>query len=317
MSDIDIIVTETVAVEIPINQSATVIEVLSSAPGPKGDDGDVGPIGPAGPSGPAGPAGPAGVGIPTGGDEGQILVKNSSTNYDTAWIDNYANWTSQLKHEVKLSQSISKGQAVYVSSADGTNMIVTKASNISEATSSKTLGLLEASGNVNNKVKVITEGLISGLNTNSANPGDPVWLGTDGNLIFGLTNKPQAPNHLVFIGIVTRKNINNGEIFVKVQNGFELKELHDVSAQEPLNNDVLTYESASGLWKPTKVSLKYEHIQQVANTTWNVTHNLGYMPSVTIIDSGGNEVESHIIYNNENTLTLQFTVQCSGVAYLS
>jgi len=212
---------------------------------------------------------------------------------------------------------MTKGQAVYVSSADGTNMIVTKASNISESTSSKTLGLIEASGNTNDKVKVVTEGLISGLNTNLANSGDPVWLGIDGNLIFGLSNKPYAPNHLVFIGIVTRKNINNGEIFVKVQNGFELKELHDVSAQTPLNNDVLTYETASGLWKPTKVALKYEHNQQVANTSWSITHNLGYMPSVTIIDSGGNEVECQIIYNNENSITLQFTAQCSGVAYLS
>ncbi|MFN9951681.1 MAG: hypothetical protein ACK55I_01165, partial [bacterium] len=28
--------------------------------------------------------------LPTGGSEGQILAKNSATNYDTAWIDNYA-----------------------------------------------------------------------------------------------------------------------------------------------------------------------------------------------------------------------------------
>jgi len=49
---------------------------------------------------------------------------------------------SVLKHQVKLGEAIAKGQAVYVSSSDGTNMIVSKASNASEATSSKTLGLL-------------------------------------------------------------------------------------------------------------------------------------------------------------------------------
>lgn len=35
--------------------------------------------------GPQGPAGPAGQGVPTGGTAGQVLTKNSSTNYDTLW----------------------------------------------------------------------------------------------------------------------------------------------------------------------------------------------------------------------------------------
>lgn len=42
--------------------------------------------GPAGPTGATGPTGPTGAGVPTGGTTGQILAKNSSTNYDTAWI---------------------------------------------------------------------------------------------------------------------------------------------------------------------------------------------------------------------------------------
>jgi hypothetical protein len=214
---------------------------LQGATGPTGAQGDVGATGSTGATGPTGaastvtgPTGPAGsvgatgatgAGMPTGGEAGQILAKDTATNYDFIWIDNYANWTSQLKHEVKLGEAIAKGQAVYVSSADGTNMVVSKASNASEPTSSKTLGLLESGGNTNAKVKVITEGLLSGLNTGSAVDGDPVWLGTSGNLIYGLLNKPVAPAHLVFIGIVTRAQQNNGEIFVKVQNGFELEEL--------------------------------------------------------------------------------------------
>jgi hypothetical protein len=35
-----------------------------------------------------GPQGPAGPGVPMGGTSGQILAKNSSTNYDTLWINN-------------------------------------------------------------------------------------------------------------------------------------------------------------------------------------------------------------------------------------
>lgn len=44
-------------------------------------------VGPQGPKGPAGPQGPAGQGIPTGGTTGQVLVKNSDTDYDTSWAD--------------------------------------------------------------------------------------------------------------------------------------------------------------------------------------------------------------------------------------
>ena len=162
-----------------------------------------------------------------------------------------ATYTSTLKHIVKAGLSINKGQAVYVSSADGTNMIVSKASNVSESTSSKTMGLLETTLSTNGQGYVITEGLLAGLNTNSANVGDPVWLGVDGDLIYGLANKPYAPAHLVFIGVVTRKNTNNGEIFVKPQNGFELKEIHDIDliSNAPKNNDVLTYNSTSSLWE--------------------------------------------------------------------
>lgn len=38
-----------------------------------------------GAQGPQGIQGPAGEGIPTGGNENNILVKNSPTNYDTSW----------------------------------------------------------------------------------------------------------------------------------------------------------------------------------------------------------------------------------------
>jgi hypothetical protein len=157
--------------------------------------------------------------------------------------------SSVLRHQVKLGEAINKGQAVYVSSADGTNMIVSKASNVTDLTSSKTLGLIETSGVTNDQVNVVTEGLLAGLDTSTATAGDPVWLGTNGNLIFGLVNKPSAPAHLVFIGVVTRVQSVNGEIFVKVQNGFEMEELHNVAISSIANKNLLMYEAATSLWK--------------------------------------------------------------------
>ena len=189
-------------------------------------------------------------GLPAGGTAGQILSKIDSTNFNAQWVNEApaASYTSTIKHKVKLGLAIAKGQAVYVSSADGTNMIVSKASNTSESTSSKTMGLLETGGATNAQVNVVTEGLLAGLNTSTAVIGDPVWLGTAGNLIYGLTNKPYAPAHLVFIGIVTRVSATVGEIFVKVQNGFELKEIHDVDliTTTPINGHLLGYNGT--LW---------------------------------------------------------------------
>lgn len=158
--------------------------------------------------------------------------------------------TSTVKHLVKLSENIAKGQAVYITGADGTNMIVSKADYSNESTSSKTIGLIETTGITNDIVNVITEGLLAGLDTTAAGAvGDPVWLGDGGNLIYGVINKPFAPNNLVFIGIVTRKNLNNGEIFVKVQNGFELEELHDVDliTSAPTIGEFLRFDGS--LWK--------------------------------------------------------------------
>lgn len=156
---------------------------------------------------------------------------------------------SKLQHEVKYAENITKGQVVYVSGANGTNMLVSKASNNTEITSSKTMGLVDATGVTNDVNNVITEGLLSGLNTSTATIGDAVWLGTNGNLLFGLANKPVAPAHMVFIGIVTRVSSTNGEIFIKVQNGFELNELHDVLITSKTQSDVVYYDAESGLWK--------------------------------------------------------------------
>ncbi len=172
---------------------------------------------------------------------------------------------STVQHDVKYGVALTKGQAVYVSSADGTNMIVSKADYSTESTSSKTMGLVTEDGALNHQGAVVTEGLLSGIDTSAAgSAGDPVWLGDDGNLLFGLANKPVAPNHMVFIGIVTKKNASTGEIFVKVQNGYELHELHDVSLPSYVSNGVLYRDTVNNLWKTASIEtvLGYTPVNQ-------------------------------------------------------
>ena len=224
------------------------------------------------------------------GDTGHIFSDNtiekqgiryagdySATYTDRSLIDKaYAdslNTNAVDKDTVKLAENINKGQAVYVSDANGTNIIVSKASNTSEATSSKTFGLLETSGVTNDIVNVVTRGLLTGLDTSAATVGDAVWLGTNGDLLYGLANKPYAPAHLVFIGVVTRHHAVNGEIFVNVQNGFELNEIHNVSITTPANNEVLTYESSTQLWInkviPTPATPTLDTVTTAGATTAN------------------------------------------------
>jgi hypothetical protein len=188
-----------------------------------------------------------------------------------------AEYTSTVKHTVRAGEGLVAGTPVYVSSTNGTNMVVTKASNASESTSSKTLGLLAQNLNVNTNGFVITEGLLAGLNTNGAVAGDPVWLGPTGTLIYGLANKPKAPAHLVFIGIVTRVNQNNGEIFVRVQNGFGLEEIHNVNITAPATGEVLIYNATTGLWTNTNTIASKSYVDTAVSGLSNTASTI-YVP---------------------------------------
>jgi hypothetical protein len=196
---------------------------------------------------------------------GQILQYNGS-NWVNATLST-VEYVSKVQHAAKAGVAIAKGQAVYVTGANGTNMIIGLASNTSEGTSSKTMGIAASAAAVNDIIFVVTEGLLAGINTSTATAGDPVWLGTSGNLIFGLANKPTSPAHLVYIGVVTRAQLNNGEIFIKVQNGVELDEIHDVQISSPATGQLLRRDS-DGYWKnwtPNFLTAEADTLQSVTS----------------------------------------------------
>lgn len=150
--------------------------------------------------------------------------------------------------------SLNKGQVVYINGAQGDNPTIALAIASGESTSSKTLGLLKQNLDNNEFGYVIVEGLLEGINTNSAgSAGDPMWLSPtiSGAIVYGLSNKPSAPDHMVFLGYVLRKQTNNGKVYVKVQNGFELQELHNVAISGVTDGQFLQYNAGSGLWVPS------------------------------------------------------------------
>jgi hypothetical protein len=233
------------------------VDGATGATGPTGATGSTGATGaastvagPTGSTGPTGATGPTGQGLITGGTAGQLLAKIDSTDYNTTWIDNF---TGQLETYIKNDQgaSVTKGQAVYISGANGTNVLVKLARADSDATSARTTGLLKQDLATNGLGYIVTEGLLSNINTAAATVGDPVYLSgaTAGALIYGFANKPSAPTHLVYIGVVTKANVSTGEIYVKVQNGYELEELHNVAIASLADKQVLKYDSATSLWK--------------------------------------------------------------------
>jgi hypothetical protein len=63
------------------------------------------------------------------------------------------------------------------------------------------------------------------------------------------------------------------------------------------------------------VSFVYE--KRSNGNVWTIPHNLNFMPNVTVIDYGGNNVECDIQHVNSNSLTLTFSEAVSGHAYLS
>ncbi len=52
-------------------------------------------------------------------------------------------------------------------------------------------------------------------------------------------------------------------------------------------------------------------------TVWNITHNLGKFPSVSIVDDAEEQVQAQVDYIDNNSLTVTFTAPFSGKAYLN
>lgn len=69
--------------------------------------------------------------------------------------------------------------------------------------------------------------------------------------------------------------------------------------------------------QPEIVNITYTHVQATPAAVWTITHNLGWYPNVTVIDSGGSVVEGEIAYLSNVQVRLTFSGAFSGTAYLS
>jgi len=185
--------------------------------------------------------------------EAEIIVGTSGDMTKAVYDTDDDGVVDSTEKEVLLvrnttGSTIPKGSVVYINGATGQMPTVTLADADSEATSSKTIGLTLTALSNNTNGYIITSGLFHTLDTSAYADGDSLWLSsTAGQMV---ANTPPAESaHSVYIGRVAYSHGVNGKIVVAIQNGYELDELHGVSVTSPVNNDILTYNSGTGLWE--------------------------------------------------------------------
>jgi hypothetical protein len=162
-------------------------------------------------------------------------------------------------------------QVVKITAAQGQRLAVGLAQANNDANSTDTLGLVAENIANNQEGFITTSGLITNVDTTGDlqledwNDGDILYLSptTPGAIT---KVKPIAPQHTIIVGFVVYAHKNNGKIYVKVDNGYELDELHNVRITAVADNNILQYNSSLAVW------------ENVAGTTTNLAEgtNLYY-----------------------------------------
>ena len=186
--------------------------------------------------------------------DGSVTVSTASgvADLSVAIAASTTNVVCQVRNST--GATLTKGTVVYITGATGQLPTVSKAIATSDSTSAQTLGVMSAdlANNSNGYVTII--GLVTGMDTSAYTDGAQLYLSptTAGTYT---TTKPYAPDHLVYVAVVEHAHPTQGKLFVKVQNGYELDELHNVSAQSPSNGQTIVYNSSTSLWEKNTVSL--------------------------------------------------------------
>ena len=190
--------------------------------------------------------------------------------------------------------TLTKGTIVYINGANGNKPTIAKALATSDATSAQTFGFLQSNISNNSNGFVVVIGDLAGLDTSAITEGTQLYLSST---VAGeyTTTKQVAPAHLVYVGIVTRSHPTQGQIEVKIQNGYELDELHDVLISGETDGQVLQFESASGLWKNKTLA---------TGLTVGSTAIAGGVDGRVLFQNGGTVQESADLSFNNSTKTI-------------
>ena len=222
---------------------------------------------------------------------GNVLLKNG--------VDLVARVVNKVSPATTLTKAAYK--AVRVSGAQGQRLAIAYAQANNDNNSADTIGLVCETIAANQEGFIITVGQLLEVNTTGSLQGE-TWA--DGDVLYlspttagNITNvKPNGSNgHIVVIGYVEYAHAVHGSIYVKTMNGWELDELHNVYINTPANNEVLTYESSTSLWKNKSISTILGYTPQAAITLTTTgssgvatfVSNTLNIPTVTLAGLGG------------------------------
>ncbi len=175
-----------------------------------------------------------------------------------------------------------RGTIIYISGSTGNRPNFVKARANSEATSAGTFGVIADDLANNTDGYALALGYLDNLDTrtNATHPftsdtladGDTIYLSpTTAGYITNV--KPSAPDHLVYLGKVTTTHPSLGTIVYRIQNGYELDELHNVAISSVANYDGIFYNSSTSLWENKNVS---QVLPERRNANKSTDNNINY-----------------------------------------
>ena len=149
--------------------------------------------------------------------------------------------------KVKSTEDVTRGEVVYISSAQGSHPLVTIASNDSQVASHAVAGIAAHDIDSNKFGYITTQGILSGIDTSGISAGDNIYLGVDGSL----TNVvPTTPDHEVRLGYcIIGAAAPEGKMYVSIDLGYDIEDLHDVGITSIQDKDVLSYNSSTSVFE--------------------------------------------------------------------
>jgi hypothetical protein len=183
-----------------------------------------------------------------------LMYWNDADKAISYWSD-VTSVTHNLNQELhvrvtnKTGSPITKGSIVYINGVQGNRPTIALAKADADSTSAGTLGMVVATIADNGTGIAVINGIVDNLNTDSFLDGDLLYLSptTAGEIT---ATKPHAPDHEVRIGVVLNAHLTQGKVFVRVINGYELDEIHDVHYPITLaNGHVLQYNLSNTRWE--------------------------------------------------------------------
>jgi hypothetical protein len=232
-----------------------------------------GPAGPAGATGPAGPNsvtssttsdGTANLSLASASVSGSLTAPTAGTGTNSTTVATTAFVQQELAAGVAVARNLevlcrnntgttlTKGTIVFINDAIGNKPTITRAQANNDENSAQTIGFVKADIANNADGFVIESGLLENVNTNGLGEGTQLYL-SPSEAGKWTTTKPSAPDHLVYVGIVVRDHINQGTVYVAIQNGYELNELHDVAAPSPSAGQFLKRNAGNTLWENASI----------------------------------------------------------------